>query len=230
MDLGELNKEQIEDARSVFQAFDTDRNGLVDKRELKAALRALGFDVKKKDIELVFTGCFGNSYLSMSSGSNNKALGNSIGPSHMNEYLPNIGGKDFEFDRGVNFEEFCQILVYLMTSQNLFGVGAFYGTSDPSQEVSPEYVKRVFSLFDINNTGKVGIRSLRILVSQISREPLSLSMRNSIEATDTTIFSDDDLTQMIKHIDRDGDGFLDFEDFYRVFQYCHSSTQNDINF
>ncbi|KAH8583401.1 EF hand family [Cryptosporidium sp. chipmunk genotype I] len=229
MDSGELNKEQIEDARSVFQVFDTDRNGFVDKRELKAALRALGFDVKKKDIELVFTGCFGNSYLGMSSGSNNRALGNSFGSSHMTDYSSSIGGKDFETDRGVNFEEFCQILGYLMTSQNLFGVGAFYGTSDPSQEVSKEYVKKVFSLFDINNTGKVGIRSLKTLVSQISRESLSLSMRNPAEATDN-LFSDDDLTQMIKHIDRDGDGFLDFEDFYRVFQYCHSSTANDMNF
>ncbi|OII72769.1 centrosomal protein centrin 3 [Cryptosporidium ubiquitum] len=227
MNSGELNKEQIEDARSVFEVFDTDRNGLVDRRELKAALRALGFDVGKKDIELVFTGCFGSSYLGMSSLSN-KALGNSMGSSHMNEYSSSIG-KDLEGERGVNFEEFCQILGYLMTSQNQFGVGAFYGTSDPSQEVSIEYVKRVFSLFDIGNNGKVGIRSLKTLVSQISRESLSLSIRNPSESGDT-LFSDDDLNQMIKHIDRDGDGFLDFEDFYRVFQYCHSSTNNEINF
>lgn len=226
MNFEELNKEQIEDARSAFEVFDTDRNGFVDKRELKAALRALGFDVGKKDIELVFAGCFGNNYLGMSSGSN-RALGNSIGSSHMNEHSSSIG-RDLENDRGVNFEEFCQILGYLMTNQNQFGVGAFYGSSDPSQEVSMEYVKRVFSLFDIGNTGKVGIRSLKTLVSQISRESPSLSMRNPNEASDV-LFSDDDLNQMIKHIDRDGDGFLDFEDFYRVFQYCHSGS-NEINF
>lgn len=224
---GELNKEQMEDARSVFEVFDTDRNGYVDKRELKAALRALGFDVKKKDIELVFAGCFGGSYLGMSSGSS-RALGNSMVSGHMNEHSSGIG-RDAEFDRGVNFEEFCQILGYLMSSQGKFGIGAFYGSSDPSQEVSVEYVKRVFSLFDIGNTGKVGIRSLKTLVSQLSRESLSLSTRAPGEPPCETLFSDEDLAQMIKHIDRDGDGFLDFEDFYRVFQYCHSGASNEMS-
>ncbi|KAF7458183.1 putative centrin [Cryptosporidium felis] len=221
MEFGELNKEQREDARSVFDVFDTDHNGQVDMRELKAALRALGFDVKKGDIELLMTGCFGSSYLALSSGSN-KHLGSSLDSSTMGEHP--VFGRVFDGERGVEFEEFCQMLGYLMTSQGKFGVGAFYGNSDSSDEVSKDYVRRVFSLFDISNTGKVGIRNLKAIVSQISRESISQNFKNSGEVGEPPL-SDEDLSQLIKHIDRDGDGFLDFEDFYRVFQYCHSENQ-----
>ncbi|KAJ1612536.1 caltractin-like protein [Cryptosporidium canis] len=226
-DSGELSREQVEDARSVFEVFDTDRNGVVDKRELKAALRALGFDISKKDIELVFVGCFGGVNLGLSAGSS-RPLGGSVASAQVQEQSSGIGG-EVEGDLGVNFQEFCQILGYLMGTQGKFGIGAFYGSSDPSQEVSMDYVRRVFSLFDIANTGKVGIRSLKTLVSQISRDSLSMSIRGAGESGDV-LFSDEDLTQMIKHIDRDGDGFLDFEDFYRVFQYCHSDASSEMSF
>ena len=43
-----LNEEQLEELREAFNLFDTDHSGAVDARELKAAMRALGFDVKKE--------------------------------------------------------------------------------------------------------------------------------------------------------------------------------------
>merc|ERR1711957_264315 len=58
---GGLTEEQIEEIREAFNLFDADNSGAIDVRELKAAMRALGFEVKKmgekdtrEDIEKVF--------------------------------------------------------------------------------------------------------------------------------------------------------------------------------
>merc|ERR1712006_37919 len=44
---GGLTEEQIEEIREAFNLFDADNSGAIDVRELKAAMRALGFEVKK---------------------------------------------------------------------------------------------------------------------------------------------------------------------------------------
>jgi hypothetical protein len=45
-----LDEEQLEELREAFNLFDTDGSGTIDVRELKAAMRALGFTVKKAEI------------------------------------------------------------------------------------------------------------------------------------------------------------------------------------
>lgn len=46
----ELTQEQLEELREVFTLFDVSQTNCIDAREFKAALRALGFDVKKEHI------------------------------------------------------------------------------------------------------------------------------------------------------------------------------------
>eukprot|EP00033_Pygsuia_biforma_P002031 GCRY01002259.1.p2 GENE.GCRY01002259.1~~GCRY01002259.1.p2 ORF type:complete len:179 (-),score=37.76 GCRY01002259.1:947-1483(-) len=46
----ELTEEQKQEVREAFELFDTDKSGYIDYHELKVAMRALGFDVKKKDV------------------------------------------------------------------------------------------------------------------------------------------------------------------------------------
>ena len=45
----DLSEEQLEEIREAFKLFDTDDSGSIDLRELKAAMRALGFEVKKEE-------------------------------------------------------------------------------------------------------------------------------------------------------------------------------------
>ena len=45
-----LDEEQVEELREAFNLFDTDGSGTIDAKELKAAMRALGFQVKKADV------------------------------------------------------------------------------------------------------------------------------------------------------------------------------------
>ncbi|XP_043920112.1 centrin-3 [Protopterus annectens] len=46
----ELTEEQKQEIKEAFDLFDTDRDRAVDYHELKVAMRALGFDVKKADV------------------------------------------------------------------------------------------------------------------------------------------------------------------------------------
>merc|ERR1712091_694775 len=48
---GGLSEEQIEEIREAFNLFDADNSGAIDIRELKAAMRALGFEVKKEELK-----------------------------------------------------------------------------------------------------------------------------------------------------------------------------------
>ena len=48
---GELTEEQKQEIREAFDLFDTDGSGTIDAKELKVAMRALGFEPKKEEIK-----------------------------------------------------------------------------------------------------------------------------------------------------------------------------------
>ena len=47
----ELTEEQRQEIKEAFDLFDTDGSGTIDAKELKVAMRALGFEPKKEDIK-----------------------------------------------------------------------------------------------------------------------------------------------------------------------------------
>jgi len=46
-----LSAQQVAECREAFDLFDTDGSGSIDIKELKVAMRALGFEVKKDEIK-----------------------------------------------------------------------------------------------------------------------------------------------------------------------------------
>ena len=46
----ELSDDQKHEIKEAFELFDTDKDGNVDYHELKVAMRALGFDLKKPEV------------------------------------------------------------------------------------------------------------------------------------------------------------------------------------
>merc|ERR1719389_870501 len=52
---GALSEEQIDEIREAFSLFDGDASGAIDVRELKAAMRALGFEVKNDELKKMVT-------------------------------------------------------------------------------------------------------------------------------------------------------------------------------
>ena len=51
----ELNKYQKEEVELAFKTFDTNKNGKIDKHELQAALKAMGFEVSKAEVQDLVT-------------------------------------------------------------------------------------------------------------------------------------------------------------------------------
>mmetsp|Transcript_54928 Transcript_54928/g.87703 ORF Transcript_54928/g.87703 Transcript_54928/m.87703 type:complete len:181 (-) Transcript_54928:61-603(-) len=49
----ELSEDQKTEIREAFDLFDTDKSGIIDYHELRVAMRALGFDVKKQEIKKI---------------------------------------------------------------------------------------------------------------------------------------------------------------------------------
>eukprot|EP01051_Picozoa_sp_SAG22_P020248 SAG22_NODE_4020_length_1419_cov_1.164394_2_plen_106_part_01 len=48
---GDLTEEQKQEIREAFDLFDTDGSGTIDAKELKVAMRALGFEPKKEEVK-----------------------------------------------------------------------------------------------------------------------------------------------------------------------------------
>merc|ERR1711861_120762 len=52
---GGLSEEQLDEIREAFSLFDSDASGAIDVRELKAAMRALGFEIKNEELKKMVT-------------------------------------------------------------------------------------------------------------------------------------------------------------------------------
>jgi centrin-1 len=52
---GELSEEQRQEIRKAFDLFDTDGSGSIDAKELKVAMKALGFEATKEEIRRMIT-------------------------------------------------------------------------------------------------------------------------------------------------------------------------------
>merc|ERR1719433_738727 len=141
-----LDEEQIEELREAFNLFDTEHSGAIDARELKAALRALGFEVKKEDVRRM---------------------------------LADVG-KDPS--QPIDFNDFKEMMRDRMPDKN-----------------SRAEIDKVFALFDEDETGKISFRNLKRIAQELGES-----------------LTDDELQEMIEEADRDGDGLINPDEFYRV--------------
>ena len=142
----ELSDEQKQEIKEAFELFDTDKDGAVDYHELKVAMRALGFDLKKAEVL--------------------KTLRDHDKTGHgLLEYddFVKISCVFFFFRPTIKYT--C----CLGRKNNADLVFLIFGTvtekilaRDPMEEI-----RRAFQLFDDDNTGKISIRNLRRVAKEI---------------------------------------------------------------
>jgi centrin-1 len=152
-----LDEEQTEELREAFNLFDTEHSGTIDARELKAALRALGFEVKKEDVRRML----------------------------------NDVGKDPS--QPIDFNDFCEMMKGRMPDKN-----------------SRAEIDKVFALFDEDETGKISFRNLKRIAQELGES-----------------LTDEELQEMIEEADRDGDGLINPEEFYRVMRKRGNNPLDD---
>ena len=141
-----VHQDILDELKEAFILFDSESKGYLDGRELKSAIRALGFDIKKEQIRQMMNGL----------------------------------GK--EPSDTIKFDEFVLCMKDRMQNK---------GTR--------EEVMKIFALFDDEQSGRITFRNLKRVAMEIGEN-----------------ISDEDLRDMIEEADRDGDGALNFEEFYRI--------------
>ena len=141
-----LHQDQLDELREAFNLFDGGQKGFLDCRELKAAIRAIGYDIRKEQVRKMVCD----------------------------------NGKDPS--EAILFDDFVA-----MMREKLHEKG------------TREDVLKIFELFDEERLGKITFRNLRRIATEVGEN-----------------LSDDQLREMIDEADRDGDGALSFEEFYRV--------------
>merc|ERR1712224_107897 len=143
---GQLTEEQLDEIREAFSLFDADASGMIDVRELKAAMRAPGFEVKNEELKKMVTD------------------------------VDNDGNGTIEF------AEFLGMM-----------------TAKMGEKDTREDIEKVFKLFYDDNTNKISFRNLARVAEELGEN-----------------IDDEELQDMINQADRDGDGEINIDEFYRI--------------
>jgi len=154
-----LDAEQVEELKEAFSLFDTDGSGSIDAKELKAAMRALGFQVKKADVRKM------------------------------------IADIDKDDSGTIDFQEFVDMM-----------------TGKMSERDGKEEVAKVFALFDHEGAGKIGFRDLKRVVTELGES-----------------ISDEEMREMIEEADKDGDGYVVFDDFFKMLKKKSDNPLDDVD-
>ena len=75
---------------------------------------------------------------------------------------------------------------------------------------SKEEILKIFKLFDEEGTGKIGLRSLKKIAKDIGEN-----------------IAEDEFTDMFQEADKDKDGYIGFDDFYRVMKRGNADPFDD---
>ena len=142
----ELTEEQKQEIKEAFDLFDTDGSGNIDQKELKVAMRALGFEPKTAEIKKM------------------------------------IQDVDKDGSGVIDYNEFCDMMTAKMAER------------DPKEEMA-----KAFRLFDDDNTNKISFKNLKRVAKELGEN-----------------MTDDEIQEMIDEADRDGDGEISEEEFYRI--------------
>ncbi|KAH8066273.1 Ca2-binding protein [Aureococcus anophagefferens] len=154
-----VSEEEMEEIREAFNLFDTEGKGVIDIKELKAAFRALGFQVKKAEIRRM------------------------------------MQDVDKESSPTVLFDEFVEMATPKMQSRD-----------------TREEIMKVFALFDDDQTGAISFRNLKRVANELGEN-----------------LTDEELQEMIDEADRDGDGMINEDEFFRVMKKRGDNPLDDLS-
>merc|ERR1712070_835556 len=108
---GQLSDEQMDEIREAFNLFDGDQSGAIDVRELKAAMRALGFEVKNEELKKMVSDIDNDGNGTIEFGEFLQMMTGELGENIDDEELQDmINQADRDGDGEINIDEFYRIV------------------------------------------------------------------------------------------------------------------------
>ena len=159
-----LSEEQIEEIREAFNLFDTDHSGSIDYRELKAAMRALGFEVKKEELRKMITD------IECARGAEpapRRADRSSPPPLSPLRLIPPPRPRSADGSGQIEFPEFLEMMTGKM------------GEKDTKEEIL-----KVFKLFDDDSTGKISFKNLKRVAKELGENMTEEELQDMIDQAD----------------------------------------------
>ena len=160
-----LSEEQIEEIREAFNLFDTDHSGSIDYRELKAAMRALGFEVKKEELKKMITDIDADG----------------SGQIEFPEFLEMMTGKVraprlfFFDDRFLPARSISCAHAPSCLSPSPLQMG---------EKDTKEEILKVFKLFDDDSTGKISFKNLKRVAKELGENMTEEELQDMIDQAD----------------------------------------------
>eukprot|EP00409_Alexandrium_fundyense_P000877 CAMPEP_0185913188 /NCGR_PEP_ID=MMETSP0196C-20130402/42946_1 /TAXON_ID=2932 /ORGANISM="Alexandrium fundyense, Strain CCMP1719" /LENGTH=209 /DNA_ID=CAMNT_0028634525 /DNA_START=97 /DNA_END=726 /DNA_ORIENTATION=- len=188
----ELTEEQKQEIKEAFDLFDTDGSGEIDSKELKVAMRALGFEPKKEEIQKMISdvdddgsGTIGyEEFLKMMTHKilNRDPKDEILKAFQKEEIQKMISDVDDDGSGTIGYEEFLKMMTHKILNR------------DPKDEIL-----KAFRLFDDDETGKISFKNLKRVAKELGER-----------------MTDEELQEMVDEADRDGDGEVNEEEFLRI--------------
>ena len=157
-----LDDEQMEEIREAFNLFDSDGSGGIDVKELKAAMRALGFTIKKAEIRKMIADIDKDG----------------SGTVDFPEFVDMMTGKMVRV--GVCP---CAGLLPLARSTPLTTTVCCCVSCQANRD-SKEEIMKVFELFDEDRSGKITFRNLRHVATELGEDIPDDELREMIAEAD----------------------------------------------
>lgn len=187
-----LSDAQKQELKEAFDLFDTDGSGAIEAKELKVALRALGFEPRKEEIKKLISQ-LENSGTSTAAASS--ATANTVPSSDADKTQSQT---NTHVDKRLDFNEFVQLMTFKMSERD-----------------TKQQIQKAFLLFRGAN-GPLGMGGGAGTTGDGGEGKISFEDLRSVARELGESMSDEELYEMIREADRDGDGYVSEEEFVRI--------------
>ena len=196
-----VSEEEMEEIREAFNLFDTEGKGVIDIKELKAAFRALGSRarVRRRARALRFASRARTAARAL-------RRPRSTPPVALTPRPPRFQVKKAEIRR------MMQDVDKESSPTVLFDEFVEMATPKMQSRDTREEIMKVFALFDDDQTGAISFRNLKRVANELGEN-----------------LTDEELQEMIDEADRDGDGMINEDEFFRVMKKRGENPLDDLS-
>jgi centrin-1 len=200
-----VSEEEMEEIREAFNLFDTEGKGVIDIKELKAAFRALGSRarVRRRARALRFASRARTAARALFAAAARSERRRSLSPP--------APASRFQVKKA-EIRRMMQDVDKESSPTVLFDEFVEMATPKMQSRDTREEIMKVFALFDDDQTGAISFRNLKRVANELGEN-----------------LTDEELQEMIDEADRDGDGMINEDEFFRVMKKRGDNPLDDLS-